>query len=450
MRSEYDLAEVLRLIKAPDLPSLVALLDGLSERVSADLFDELPAKEATIMFRLLTTERAAEVFDDLEIGTQTDLIETLGDEEIARVFDDVDADELAWLLEEAPVKVARRIQRQLPPSKLASANTLLGYPVNSIARRMSSESVTARPYETVDQVVGRVRETNADYDRLTMVPVIDDERVFLGVVSLLDLSRAMLMEPKPLIEGLYERDVPIARTTENDEVVARRALDSGALLIPVLDGEDHLLGVFPITDAAKVDRDAVAEDIARQGGSEPLRRPYLLTSVFNVAKSRIVWLLVLAISAVLTVRVLEVFEATLAEVVVLALFVPLLTGIGGNTGSQAATTVTRALGLGDVEAKDVAKVAFKELRTGAILGLILAALAFTFASPIYGMQIGAVIALTLMINCPMAATVGGVIPLVARACKVDPAVFSTPFISTFCDATGLLIYFTIARTVLGI
>lgn len=163
-----------------------------------------------------------------------------------------------------------------------------------------------------------------------------------------------------------------------------------------------------------------------------------------------VWLLVLAVSAALTVQVLELFEDTLSQRVALALFIPLLIGIGGNTGAQAATTVTRAVAVGDVVTRDVWKVALKEVRAGLALGAVLAVLAFVVTSLVYGADIGAVIALTLIFNCPIAATVGGVIPLVARACKVDPAVFSTPFISTFCDATGLLVYFTVAITVLGL
>gem|GEM_PF-145435 len=192
------------------------------------------------------------------------------------------------------------------------------------------------------------------------------------------------------------------------------------------------------------------EDSARAGGSEPLRRPYLLTPVFRIARARVVWLLALAISAVLTVEVLEIFESTLDQVVALALFIPLLTGIGGNTGSRAATTVTRALSLGNVRKRDFAEVAFKEFRTGIALGLALGIIAFCVASLVYGVDIRLVIGITIIANCPIAATMGGLIPLVAQACKVDPAVFSTPFISTFCDATGLLLCFSVAITILGL
>ncbi|HEY5222859.1 MAG TPA: magnesium transporter [Microbacteriaceae bacterium] len=195
-------------------------------------------------------------------------------------------------------------------------------------------------------------------------------------------------------------------------------------------------------------KDAESEDAARTGGTEPLRRPYLSTSVFSITRSRVVWLLVLAVSAILTVQVLGIFEATLEQKVVLALFIPLLTGTGGNTGAQAATTITRALAMGDVRPRDIGRVAFREVRVGAMMGLLLGVLAFVIAALFYGVPTASVIGLTLLAVCTMAATVGGAMPIIAKWLRVDPAVFSTPFITTFCDATGLVIYFTIAKAIL--
>mgnify|MGYP003441121066 FL=1 len=198
-----------------------------------------------------------------------------------------------------------------------------------------------------------------------------------------------------------------------------------------------------------LERDA-SEDLARQGGVEPLQRPYLSTPITSIVRSRVVWLFVLAVGATLTVQVLSVFEDTLEQVTVLALFVPLLIGTGGNTGNQAATTVTRALALGDVRPADLFSVLLRELRVGVLLGVLLGALGFALTSVFYDVQVATVIALTLVAVCTLAATIGGVMPLAARAIKVDPAVFSNPFITTFVDASGLIIYFLIARAVLGI
>ncbi len=450
MHTTYNTADIQEIISDRNLVSLDAALRAMTPSEVADLLDELPIMDATVAFRLLDKTVAVEVFDALDTGSQTALIESLGAQEVADFFGALDPEEQAWLLDEVPAKVAKQIQSELSPQQLARASSLLGYPSGSAGRRMSPQAVTAHPDETVDRVCVRIRNSTADLDRLVVVPVISRSRRLLGTVTLLELMQRQAEVPQALISEIINTESPVAHTTDNAEIVARDALDEGAFVVPIVDAEDRLVGIMPIADAARIDREAVAEDQARQGGAEPLRRPYLLSSVFNVARSRIVWLLVLAVSAVLTVHVLEIFEATLDQVVALALFVPLLTGIGGNTGSQAATTVTRAIGLGDVVTRDVLRVAFKELRTGALLGVVLALLACGIASPFYGIEIGLTIGLTLLVNCPIAAIVGGVIPLVARACKVDPAVFSTPFISTFCDATGLLVYFTIARAVMGL
>jgi magnesium transporter len=196
--------------------------------------------------------------------------------------------------------------------------------------------------------------------------------------------------------------------------------------------------------------DADSEDQARIGGAEPLRRPYLTAPLLSLVRSRVVWLLVLAIGATLTVQVLEVFEGTLDEVVTLALFIPLVIGTGGNTGNQAATTVTRALALGDVGPGDLGKVFFREFRVGLTLGLALGALAFSVISLVYTTDIGLVVGLTFIALCTLAATIGGLMPLLAKALHADPAVFANPFISTFVDASGLLVYFFIAKAALGL
>jgi magnesium transporter len=210
------------------------------------------------------------------------------------------------------------------------------------------------------------------------------------------------------------------------------------------------VGILTVDDALRVLEDADTEDQARIGGTEPLRRPYLSTPVSSIVRARVVWLLVLAIGATLTVQVLEVFEATLGEMVVLTLFIPLLIGTGGNTGNQAATTVTRALALNDVRPRDILRVLAREVRVGLLLGLLLGTLGFAAAALFYDPPLGLTIGLTLLSICTMAATVGGAMPLLARAVHADPAVFSNPFITTFIDATGLLLYFLIARLILNI
>ena len=447
MPTPFDLDDIRRLINDRDLTKLSRLAREMSVRQLVQALESLPEADAAVTFRLLDKDLAAQVFDDLGTATQADLVNRLGHAALTTVFAELDPDEQARLLDELPAKVAKRLVDAFTGHELDVTMELLGYAPGSVGRQMSPVAVQARESDTVGQVLERCGEHHGDTDVLTEVPVIGPSRVVLGVVDPLELLRY----PKDLsVTAVMDADPQVAVTDDDAEQASRRVLDGGRLMLPVVDLENRLVGVLPITDAARIDKEAVAEDQARAGASEPLRRPYLLTPVFAVARARVVWLFVLAISAVLTVQVLEMFEATLEQQVALALFIPLVTGIGGNTGSQAATTVTRALALGDVRKRDVTKVAFKEVRTGLLLGLALAVVAFALGSPFYGVDIGTVIAITLIFNCPIAATVGGVIPLVARACRVDPAVFSTPFISTFCDASGLLIYFLVAISVLGL
>ena len=220
--------------------------------------------------------------------------------------------------------------------------------------------------------------------------------------------------------------------------------------MPIVDHTERLVGILTFDDAQDIVEEEDSEDSARAGGAEPLQQPYMSTPLVKIMRSRIVWLLVLAVSALLTVQVLDAFEGTLEKAVVLSLFIPLLTGTGGNTGNQAATTVTRALALGDVRKRDIAQVMWRELRVGLMLGITLGTLGLVLATLVYGSDIGFVIGLTLLSVCAMSATVGGAMPIVAKTVGADPAVFSNPFISTFCDATGLIIYFLIAKTILGI
>ena len=434
-------------LQAGDLQGLAETLHTLDTAEVVEVIDALPTNEAAIVFRLLHKGDAAPVFDSLDTATQADLVDELGHGAITEAFATIDPDEQARLLDELPARVAKRLVASIDITKRGPVMELLGYPMGSVGRHMSPTRVRAYADDTVATLATRINGEDVNISDFAAIPVITRDRILLGTVDPADVWRSA---PGTIVTNIMNEDPIVATTNEDVEQASRQLLDSGDLLAPVVDKERRLVGLLPITDAAKIDKEAVAEDQARAGASEPLRRPYLLTPVRKIARSRIVWLLVLAISAVLTVNVLELYEATLEQQVALALFIPLLTGIGGNTGSQAATTVTRALAMGEVRLRDAARVAFKEVRTGLMLGAILAVLAFAVASLVYEVPIGIVIGLTIIINLPIAATVGGVIPLVARACKVDPAVFSTPFISTFCDASGLMIYFTVAISVLGL
>lgn len=438
--------ELNQAISAGDLVHASRLLDDLSPREVTEVIERSPQAKAAVTYRLLSKARALEVFEFLDPAVQADLVHALRDDEVASLFQGLDPDDRAQLVDEVPAVVAQRLIQGLTPKDRAITNAILGYRSGSVGRRMSPEYVHAHPNETVETTMLRVQQKAKDAETIYTLPVTDSAKRLVGIVS---LREVIASEPGTLISELMS-EAEHALATDSAEGAARTCADHEYLLLPIVDSETRLLGILTVDDAHQILRDAEAEDVARAGGSEPLRRPYLSTSVFSIARSRVVWLMVLAVSALLTVQVLEVFEATLEQKVVLALFIPLLTGTGGNTGSQAATTITRALAVGDVRTSDVWLVLFREVRVGAMLGLLLGSLGFVLAALVYDVPTGVVIGLTLLCVCAMAATVGGAMPLIAKTIRVDPAVFSTPFITTFCDATGLLIYFTIAKAVLGI
>lgn len=437
--------EIRRLIAQGDLPGASAVLTPLAVPEVVELVDRLPIDDAAIVYRLLAKTRALEVFEALSPGTRGDLVQALRNVEITALFAEMDPDDRVWLLDELPASVAPQLLRGLTRQERDLTSGMLGYPQDSIGRRMSPEFVTTHPQLTVRETFARIRAALDSAETVYTVPVTDARRV-VGVVSLRDLMSA---DEDAVISDVMN-EPHVAEVTENAETAARRATDYSLLALPIVDGEQRLVGILTIDDAARILKQEENEDAARQGGVEPLRRSYLGTPIRQLVRSRVVWLLVLAVGATLTVQVLDTFEATLAQMTVLALFVPLLIGTGGNTGNQAATTVTRSLALGEVSPRDVLRVLSREIRVGFCLGLLLGTLGFVIAGLIYEWHVGLVIGLTLVAVCTVAASVGGMMPLAARAIRVDPAVFSNPFITTFVDATGLVIYFLIAKTVLGL
>lgn len=444
--TEAEDREILRALVDLNVPALTAAVKPLSTAQIVEILERLDRKQQAVLYRVLPKGRALEVFENLDPSLQGDLVGGLQDDAVATLFAELNPDDRVELLDELPASVARRLLQGLPLREREMTADILGYPQRSIGRRMSPEFVSVRPELTQEQALARVAAHLGDAETVYTLPVTDNQRVLVGVVSLRQLLHAA---PDATVAELMQPAHWVV-ATEDAETAARRCADLKLLALPVVDNETRLVGILTVDDALRILEDAESEDQARIGGAEPLRRPYLTAPVSSLVRSRVVWLLVLAVGATLTVQVLEVFESTLSEVVTLALFVPLLIGTGGNTGNQAATTVTRALALGDVRPRDLFRVLWREFKVGLSLGLILGGLAFLVTGVVYDRSIGVVIGLTFISVCTMAATVGGAMPLLARAVRADPAVFSNPFISTFVDATGLLIYFLIARAVLGI
>jgi magnesium transporter len=411
----------------------------------AEELSRVSRERRAVPFRLLSKDRALEVFELLDPSLQQELLEGLRDQNVRQLFEDMDPDDRARLTEEMPAKVARRLLAGLSPNERRLTATLLGYPEDSAGRLMSPEVASLRAGMTVADALDRLRRVGGSAETIYALPVTDDRRRLVGALGLKDL---VLADPTTRIGDLMDPDVYSARVDTDQEEVARLMREADLLALPIVDTEDRLVGIVTVDDAMEVLEEEETEDVARAGGAEPLGRPYLATSILQVARSRIVWLLFLIVAATLTVNVLQVFEPTLDRLVTLALFIPLVIGTGGNTGAQAATTVTRALALGEVRMADVWVVVTREARVGLLLGGFLAVLVFVPATLFAGRDIAVVVSATLVVVCTFAALVGAGLPLLARRVGVDPAVMSAPFISTLVDATGLVVYFLIARAVL--
>ncbi|WP_111718418.1 magnesium transporter [Homoserinimonas sp. OAct 916] len=443
---ELDALEVLEDSDETDLRVLRAALREVHTSEIVALMGRISFRRRALLFRLLPKEEAVVVFEALDAGLATELLGGLRDEKVGQIIEDLDPDDRVGFLDELPANVAKKLLLGLSDKERKLTATLMGYPVGSIGRRMSPEFIKVLATMTAAEALEHVREAGQHATTIYFLPVAAENRIVVGAVELRDL---LMAEPDTLVEELMH-DPILIRVTDPEEPAARRVVEADVIATAVVDLEDRLVGLFTFDDAAQILSDAEDEDAARTGGAEPLRQPYLTARLWAVVRSRVVWLFVLVGASSLTVAVQGAFEATLEQSISLALFIPMLIGAGGNIGAQAATTLTRALALEEVRPKDIIKVMFRELRVGLMLGAAMGLVGFIPAALLVGPDIALVLLLTVTAIGTLAATVGGSIPLGARAAKVDPAIVSAPFISTFVDASGLVIYFLIARAVLGI
>ncbi len=441
-------AKLSDLVAAHDVGHLQLWLDQRPDHEIADEITRADQTTAGVLFRLLDKDRASEVFGELDGVEQQKILTAVRDQAFRDIVEGMDPDDRARLLGEAPANFTQRVLAGLSPRERELTATLLGYEPGSVGRFMTPEVVRLKEHITVGEALDRVRREGAEAETVYTLPVTDAGRRLIGVVGLKDL---VLADPADPLNGLVDTGHLRAHATDTAESAARLMQEGNLLDLPVVDSEDRFVGLLTIDDALEVIEAADTEDIARQAAASPLDGHYLTASVLRLARSRVVWLLLLIVAATLTAKVLEAFEGEIAEVTALALFIPLLVGTGGNVGAQAATGAVRAIAVGEVRPGDVLKVAWRECRVGFLLGVMLGAVGLVFAWVIAkDGDIALVVGLTLVAVCAWAAVIGGGMPLLARKLGIDPAVISAPLVTTFVDATGLIIYFMIARVVLGL
>jgi magnesium transporter len=439
--------ELAELTRSADLAALQEWLESTSTFDIAEELARLDPSEKVVPFRMLGRDRALAVFEALDPHHQQEVLEGLRGENFRHLVEEMDPDDRARLVGELPAKVAKRVLAGLSPQERTMTAALLGYPEESAGRAMSPEFVNLRASMTVADALAKVRRAGRDAETIYLLPVTDDQRRLEGVVS---LRRLVLAGPEELVSDLMATEVHHAHVHDDQEVAARLMQEADLIALPILDSEERLVGMMTVDDAMEIIEAEETEDAALQAASQPLGRPYLAASVLGIARSRALWLLVLIVAAALTVNVLQYFEETLEQVVTLAVFIPLLIGTGGNSGAQAATSVIRAMAVGEVHFRDLPGVVWREARVGVLLGAMLSVAGFLPVTVFFDTDIALVVSITLLAICSWATFVGSMLPLLARRVGVDPAVVSAPLVTTLVDATGLIIYLLVARIVLGL
>jgi len=422
-------------------------LDNHPPHVIADELGRMNAVEAGVAFRLLDKDLALAVFEELEPVDQQQILQGVRGQSFRELVEGMAPDDRARMLREAPAKVAKKALAGLSPRDRRMTAALLGYPEGSVGRYMTPEVVALPGDLTVAEALRSVRAKGSNAETVYTLPVIDSGRRLLGIVELREL---VLSDLDSMVADLVVTEPAFVRATDSAEKAARLMRETNDINLPVVDSENRLVGLLTIDDAVEVIEAADSEDVAKQAGSAPWTGHYMAAGVFQLARYRALWLLLLLIAASLTVSVTGYFEATLEQAAQLALFIPLLIGAGGNAGAQAATACVRAVAVGEVRGSDLFQVIWRECRVGLVLGGMLGTAGVVISALFVGPRMAVVVGVTLVLICGWAATIGGTMPLLAKRFRIDPAVVSAPMVTTLVDATGLIIYFTTAKLVLGI
>jgi len=443
----FDDIELKEALNQGHVSDIARWLEGKAPHDIAEEFTRLDAVNSALVWRVLRRDRALAVFEELDSSQKQELLAGMRDQAFRDTLESMDPDDRARMLGEAPATFVRRVLQGLSPKERAMTASLLGYPEGSVGRVMSPEVVTVPEGTPVGEILDVVRRKGHDAETIDILAVVDGERKMVG---LLGLSQ-VVMAPNELTAGdIADREAPSIAVTDEAERAARLVQETNRLGLLVLDSEERVLGVLTVDDALEVIEEADTEDVARQAATLPSSGHYLSASPIRLAGLRVVWLLILIVASTLTVSVLQIFEGSLEAVTALALFIPLLVGTGGNVGAQAATSAVRALAVGEVRPSDALRVSWRESRVGVLLGVVLGSLAFGAGSLVAGWGVGTTVGISVVLVCIWAATVGAVMPLMAKALNIDPAVISAPLVTTLVDATGLVIYFLVAGAVLGL
>lgn len=440
--------KVFELLSKGNFKELKKLLNESNESDVAECLDELSKEDLAVVFRLLKKDEAVDIFSYMSSDTQEKLIETLSDQEVATIVSKLYIDDAADLIDELPANLVSKVLQNASPTKRKAINEILKYPEDSAGSIMTVEYVDIKSGLTVKECFDRIRRIGLNKETVYTLYVVDADRRLIGVTTVKEL---LMRDYDTCINDFMEDNVITVTTNEDKEDVAKMFDKYDFLALPVVDNENRLVGIVTVDDAMDVMSEENEEDFEIMAAMTPSENDYLKESVITQYKNRIVWLLVLMLSSIITGKIITNYEVTFSAIPLLVSFIPMLMDTGGNCGSQASTMVIRALATDEIEPKDVFKVWWKEARIGIMCGVTLGLVnGIRIFIQYHDLGIAIVIACTLCLTAVLAKSLGCFLPLLAKAIHLDPAYMASPLITTITDACSLAIYFNIALMVLNI
>ena len=448
MNEEEIKEEVIELLENKRYTNLYKYLKQLNNQDISLLFEELSPEDIVLLFRLLPKDEAAEVFSYMEPDLQEQLINNLTDKELKLVIDELFMDDTVDLIEEMPSNVVKRILKTVNKEDRNTINELLKYPSDSAGSIMTTEFVDLKINMTVEDAFKKIKKIGLNKETVYTCYVLDIKRVIIGIVDIKDL---LLADRDALIKDIMETNVVTVNTLEDKEEVTKLFDKYDLVALPVVDKENRLVGIVTIDDAIDVLQDETTEDFELMAAMTPTEDSYFKTSVFKHARNRILWLLLLMVSSMITGGILTHYEEAFAAVPLLVSFIPMIMGTGGNCGSQSSTLIIRGMAVDEIEPKDFFRAIWKEFRVALLAGTALAIVNGIRIMIQYGnLKIAIVLGLTLIGTACLAKMLGCALPMLAKKLKIDPAIMAAPIISTILDSCSILIYFNIAVAILHI
>ena len=438
-----------RLLKEKQYKAIKSIFDTMNPVDTALLLPEFEEREIVLLFRLIPKENASMVFSYIEPEQQQILLEAFTDNELKLIMDDMFIDDAVDVIEEMPANVVTRIL-SAAGDKRTVINSILNYPEDSAGSIMTIEYISLHPSMTIGDALKKIKSNGDEYETVNICYVVEKHKL-LGTITAMDL---LTCDDDELVTDVMEDNVITVTTTTDKEEVAQLFDKYDLLTIPVMDRENCIVGIVTVDDAIDVIQEEAEEDFQKMAAIAPTDKPYLKTSIWDLWKVRIPWLVFLMISATFTGVIISSFEDALSKVVILTAYIPMIMGTGGNSGSQSSVMVIRGISLGEIEIKDILKVLWKEIRVSVLCGVSLAIACFIKIMLVDGMMlhtegvdklVALVVALTLCATVICAKVIGCVLPILAKILKLDPAVMASPFITTIVDAVSLLVYFGIAK-----